>query len=234
MVVPEPVRIPLRPDAGDGNVGALLWRPDSDAGRAAFVLAPGAGSDCGHPLLRAVGAGLAGRGWPVLSFNFAYTEAGRRRPDPMARLEAAYRDAVSEAARRLGADRPLVLGGRSLGGRVASHLAASGERCAGLAFLAYPLHPAGRPDRLRTAHWGRLTLPILFVCGDRDRLCDLSLLERERRTRLPGAAAEVHLVRGADHGFAVCASDPRNAAQVHAEVVDALATWADRLQRLPA
>jgi predicted alpha/beta-hydrolase family hydrolase len=119
-------------------------------------------------------------------------------------------------------ERPLVLGGRSMGGRIASHLATQGEPCAGLALIGYPLHPAGRPERLRSAHWPALRVPVLFVQGDRDRLCDLELLERERR-RLPGrTGSRVHLLAGADHGLRMRGRDPQ---QVSAEVVTALTCW---------
>jgi uncharacterized protein len=211
------------------HTSAVLWQPDEDRGGLAFVLGHGAGTDFTNPLLRAVGRGLAEHGFPVMAFNFAYTEAGRKRPDPAPRLEAAYRDALTVAQEALGAEGPLVLGGRSMGGRMASHLAADGVRCAGLVFLAYPLHPAGRPERLRTAHWPRLGVPLLFISGDRDRLCDLDLLDRERQGHLRGVAHRVHVLEGADHGFAVRKSDGRTDAEILGEIVEVIADWAEGL-----
>jgi predicted alpha/beta-hydrolase family hydrolase len=211
------------------HCGAVLWQPEEDRDGLAFVLGHGAGSDFTNPLLRAVGRGLAERGFPVMAFNFPYAEAGRKRPDPAIRLQAAYRDAVVTAAEALGAARPLVLGGRSMGGRIASHLAADGVRCAGLAFLGYPLHPAGRPEKLRTGHWPALGVPLLFVSGDRDRLCDLDLLDRERAAHLRGVAHRLHIVAGADHGFSVRKADGRSDVEVLTEIIDVLAEWAEGL-----
>ncbi|HEX8860881.1 MAG TPA: alpha/beta family hydrolase, partial [Actinomycetes bacterium] len=204
---PLRLRLPLRQPQAVEDTTALQWEPAGGAGQArpGVVLAPGAGSQVTGPSLCGVAAGLAARGHPVLAFNFAYAERRRPFPDPPARLESAWRDAVAFALARLGG--PLVLGGRSMGGRIATHLAAAGERCAGLALLAYPLHPPGRPQRLRTDHWPRLTVPVLFVQGDHDELCDLDLLEWERRGRLGGAPSRLHLLRGADHEFQVPGRD---------------------------
>jgi uncharacterized protein len=223
------LRVPLTSPQAVTHTSAVLWQPDDDRGGLAFVLAHGAGTDFTNPLLRGVGRGLAERGFPAMAFNFAYAEAGRKRPDPAARLEAAYADAIAEAHRTLGDARPLVLGGRSMGGRMASHLAAAGTRCAGLVFLGYPLHPAGRPETLRTGHWARLSTPLLFVSGDRDRLCDLALLDRERAAHLRGVAHRLHVVEGGDHGFAVRKSDGRADADVVAEVIGVVADWAEGL-----
>lgn len=211
------------------HTSAVLWQPEEDRGGLAFVLAHGAGTDLTNPLLRGMARGLAERGFPVVVFNFPYAEAGRKRPDPAPRLEAAYRDAVAETHRSLGADRPVILGGRSMGGRIASRLAAAGERCAGLVFLAYPLHPAGRPEQLRTAHWVRLGVPLLFVSGDRDRLCDLGLLDRERVAHLRGVAHRLHVLTGADHAFAVRKSDGRSDGDVLTETIEVLSEWAQAL-----
>lgn len=200
----------------------LEWQPGHADGEAlGLVLGHGAGTQVTHPLLARVAAGLADRGYPAIAFNFAYAEAGRRSPDPPARLEAAFRDAVGFARRRLG-KRQLVLGGRSMGGRIASHLAAAGEPCAGLALLGYPLHPAGRPERLRTDHWPELAVPVLFVQGDRDALCHLDLLERERRAHLGQVATRVHVLAGADHNFRVRGRDQ---GQVLDEVAAVVAGW---------
>lgn len=187
------------------------------------MLAHGAGTDLTDAVLCAVGRGLAARGHPVFVFNFCFAEAGRKRPDPQPRLEAAFRDAVATAARHLG-DRPLVLGGRSLGARMATHLAAQGTACAGLVLLGYPLHPADKPERLRTTHWPDLPGPVLFVQGDRDRLCGLDLFEQERQTRLT-APSRLHVIQGADHSFAVRKRDSRSARAVLDEVVEAVAEW---------
>ena len=219
------LRVPLRSRQPLPDTGAVLWQPVDDPGHTPLlVLGHGAGSDLTNPILCAVGRGLALQGIPVLTFNFAYAEAGLKRPDPPARLLAVFQDAIAAATERLGTRRPLVLGGRSMGGRMATLLAAEGRRCDGLLLLSYPLHQAGRPERLRTEHWPLLRAPILFVTGDRDRLCDLGLLAAERAARL-AAPSRVHIIAGADHGFAIRKSDPRAMADVFADVVDVSAGW---------
>jgi uncharacterized protein len=222
------LRIPLTAPQAVSHTSAVLWQPASDRGGLVFVLGHGAGTDLTNPLLRVVGRGLAERGFPTVAFNFAYSEAGRKRPDPAPRLESAYRDVLAVVRAEVGSERPLVLGGRSMGGRMASHLAADGEPCAGLVLLGYPLHPAGRPEKLRTDHWPRLRVPLLFVSGDRDRLCDLDLLADQRRAHL-SVAHRVHVLAGADHGFAVRKSDGRSDSDVLHEVIGVVGDWAESL-----
>lgn len=191
----------------------------------AVVLAHGAGTNMGNPLLVDVQRGLVDRGAAVARFNFAYTEAGRRAPDRMPALEECYRR-VAEAVRAAVGPARLVLGGRSMGGRVASHLAAAGFACDGLIFLGYPLHPAGRPEALRTAHLPHIRVPMLFLTGTRDRLSDLSLLEQSVASL--AAPATVHVVAGADHSFAVPRREARST-PVAAELVDVCARWLENL-----
>lgn len=228
MSAPETqrLRVPLRPPQAVAHTSAVLWWPHDESRRIGLVLAHGAGTDVSNPVLLAVGRGLADRGYPVLTFNFAYAETGRKQPDPPARLESAFRDAITVASEAMG-DRALILGGRSMGGRIASRLAAQGEPCAGLVLLAYPLHAARRPERLRTDHWPQLAVPVLFVQGDRDRLCDLTLLERERRAHLTGTDSSLYVVAGADHAFAVRKADGRGPGAVLDEIVGAVGDWLD-------
>jgi uncharacterized protein len=223
------LRVPLSAAQAVSHTSAVVWRPATDRGGLVFVLGHGAGTDFTNPLLRAVGRGLAARGFPAVAFNFPFSEAGRKRPDPAARLESAYRDVIAAVRSELGLQRPLLLGGRSMGGRIASHLAADGVPCAGLVFLGYPLHPAGRPEKLRTAHWPRLRVPLLFISGDRDRLCDLDLLARERREHLTTVAHRLHVVAGADHGFSVRKADGRTEADVLDEIIGVAGDWAEGL-----
>lgn len=230
----ERLRIPLTPPQAVRDTSAVLWSPARDSGGAAVVLAPGAGTDLCNALLLAVGRGLAARGTPVAVFNFGYTEGGRRRPDPGPRLEQAFRDVIGFFRERIGGNRPLLLGGRSMGGRIASQVAADGETSAGLILLGYPLHPrqpapGGVPaqvpeDHLRTRHWPHLAVPTLFVQGDRDRLCELDLLRREQARHLL-SRSELHIVAGADHGFAVRKRDGRTPVDVVEEVVKTVGDW---------
>lgn len=205
---------------GGDAVSGALHEPEEASG-VAVALAPGAGTSMDNPLLVAVAEGLAARGHTVLRFNFAYHEKGSKRPDPPKKLVATYR-AAADALRARGPGK-LVIGGKSMGGRMASMLAAEGYACDGLVFLGYPLHPAGKPEQLRDAHLGDVRAPMLFVQGSRDALCDLTLL-RPVIARL-GGRATLHEVAGADHGFEVRKSDGRSPASVLEEVIGAAAGW---------
>ena len=214
-----PTKLSIAVPGGD-TVSGELYEPKKGGG-AAVALAPGAGTSMDNPLLVAVAEGLAARGHAVLRFNFAYREKGSRRPDPAKVLTATYRAAADALRDRAGGK--LVIGGRSMGGRMASLLAAEGYACDGLVFLGYPLHPAGKPEQLRDAHLPAVSAPMLFVQGTRDALCDLALL-RPVLARL-GARATLHEVRGGDHGFEVRKSDGRSAEGVLAEIIDTTADW---------
>jgi predicted alpha/beta-hydrolase family hydrolase len=205
---------------GEGPVSGALHTPPNESG-VAIALAPGAGSSFDNAFLVAVAEGLAARGHTVLRFNFVYRERGSGRPDPAKKLVATYR-AAADVLRAQGG-RKLVIGGRSMGGRMASMLAAEGYACDGLVFLGYPLHPAGKPEQLRDAHLPRVRAPMLFVQGTRDALCDLELL-RPVLARV-GPRATLHEVAGADHGFEVRKMDGRTPDSVLAEVVDASASF---------
>lgn len=233
---PVRVRVELTPPQAVPSTSGLLFEPERDEGLDVVALAPGAGTDLLHPVLLEVARGLAGAGHPTLLFNFAFTEAGRKRPDPADRLQRTYADAVAWLRSRFGEDRGLLLGGRSMGGRIASWLAAGtddrpGVDCRGLILLGYPLHPQvrrGEPvadARLRTGHWPRLDVPALFVQGDRDAMCHLDVLERERTAHLDGVDTRVHVVEGGDHSFGVRIRDERSTADVLAEVRDAVVAW---------
>jgi hypothetical protein len=205
------------------SVSGVLALPDPPGAEAAVVLAHGAGNDMTNPLLVAVADALAGEGFPTVRFNFPYTERGGRAPDPATVLEACYRAVLAQVrADALLRGRRLVIGGKSMGGRMASHLAAGGEPVDGLVFLGYPLHPAGKPEQLRVAHLGRIAAPMLFLAGTRDALCRLDLL----RPALAGLqAATLHVVDDADHSFRVRARTGRAPAAVRDEIVGAIVDW---------
>ena len=216
---PEPLSI-MMPEGP--RVSALLQRPE-DA-RAGYVLAHGAGAGMTHPSLAATADGLAARGIATLRFQFPFMEAGTGRPDPPARAQAAVRAAVAEAGRRLPGLR-LVAGGRSFGGRMTSQAQAAAPLpgVAGLAFLAFPLHPAGRPADQRGAHLAGVAVPMLFLQGTNDALAELGLL-RPLVARL-GPHATLHLLEGADHSFHVPKRSGRTDAEVREEALDVLAVW---------
>src|SRR5260370_39199486 len=153
------------------SVTAMLY-PASKSDRAGVtvLLGHGAGANQLSGFMRMVASGLAARGFDAMTFNFLYKEQGRSAPDPKARLESCYRAVIDAALKhkKLKTNR-LVIGGKSMGGRIASQVAAAeGDRVAGLVFLGYPLHPPGRPEKLRDEHLKEVRAPMLFVQGSRD------------------------------------------------------------------
>lgn len=169
-----------------------------------LMLWHGAGGDIDQRHLAGVARAAAADGAFAVRARFAYRLAGRRGPDRMPKLVAHARESVREAVAASGLKTPrLIVGGRSMGGRAASMMAAEaspGDRPVdGLLFLSYPLHPAGKPERMRDAHLSGIAAPMLFVAGDRDALARLDLL-RPVVERL-GSRAHLEVFEGADHGF---------------------------------
>ncbi len=207
----EPIALP-----GGGALPAV-WRTPPRP-RAAVGLAHGAGAGMDHPFLRAIHEGLAAGGCLSVRFQFPYMAAGRKAPDRAPVLEDAWRAAL--AALRARAPRlPVIAAGKSLGGRMATRVAADGEPVDGLILLGYPLHPAGRPERLRNDHFPRIHTPCLFVQGTRDSLCRLDLL-RAALADL-GAAHTLQIVDGGDHSFRVLKRSGRDQAEVDAQLLRA-------------
>lgn len=194
-------------------------------GDTVLVLGHGAGGNRRTPMLLSLAEAIAASGRAALLYNFPYAEKRSRRPDPPSLLESATRAAARLAVETTGARR-VVHGGRSLGGRIASQAVAAGEPAAGLAFLAYPLHPPGKPERLRDAHLPRIAVPMLFVQGTRDAFAREDLLQRTVDALAP--RAELVRVTGADHSFGVLKHSGRTSADVLDEVQRALLRWLDR------
>jgi hypothetical protein len=175
-----------------------------------------------HAALVDLGEAIAAAGTAVCRFNFPYREAGRRIPDRLPVLTACYRAVVEHVRTDPALAAPwIAIGGRSMGGRVASHLAADGLAVRGLVFLAFPLHPAGRPGTARAAHLAAIGAPMLFVQGTRDSLAAWELLEPLVRS-LP--TATLHRVDGANHALAV-PKRQRPSAAVVAEVHETIVAW---------
>ena len=168
-----------------------------EAGGPALLLAHGAGAGHDHPLMTGLATALSSLGFTVMTFNYPYTEAGRRHPDRTEKLLACHRAVLDWLTVRSGG---VVLAGRSMGGRMATYLAAEGAPCLALALFAYPLHPLGRPDSLRAAHLAGITRPMLFVVGTRDEMCRMDLFDELVR---PLPTVTTHLLEGADHGWRV-------------------------------
>ena len=223
MIVPQKLKIAV---GSAGSVSALLIRPEP--ARACFVFAHGAGAGMTHSSMEAVAQGLAERGVASLRYQFPYMEKGSKRPDPPPIAHAAVRSAVAEAGRRCAGLR-LIAGGKSFGGRMTSQAQAISPLAGvdGLAFLGFPLHPAGKPSDDRAKHLSDIKIPMLFLQGTRDALAELALLEPVVR-RL-GPKATLHRVEAADHSFHVLARSGRNDREVMGEILDAFAGWIDRV-----
>lgn len=208
-------RPPAATFAWEGGVVSAGWHGPAGADTA-VVLAHGAGKDLDDPLLVAVAGHLATAGIAAVRFNFPYREAGRAAPGSQREAEACYRAVASQVAER---HPRLVLGGKSYGGRMASHIVADGVPAAGLVFLGYPLHPPGKPDKLRDAHLYGIQVPMLFCQGDRDPFATPEPL-RAVLDRLP--RARLLEVAGGGHSFEVRGRDPGD---IRAEVADGVANF---------
>ncbi len=171
MTIPE---LPVTISVGESAVSGLYARPGTAS--ATLVVAHGAGAGMEHPFLAGFTRALNGLGIATLRFNFPYREAGRKFPDKPPAAIAAWRAAMADAAAR-SAGEPLWAGGKSFGGRMASMAVAEGMPAAGLIYLGYPLHPPGKPEKLRDEHLYGLTLPMLFLQGTRDPFATPELLE---------------------------------------------------------
>lgn len=182
-----------------------------------MVVAHGAGTNQRHPMVSGIAEAVARAGHAVMTFDYPYAAAGRRAPDRAPKLLACHR-AIAHEARRLSGAAP-VLAGRSMGGRMATMVAAEGADVAGVVCLAYPLHPAGKPDRLRVDHLPSVRVPMLFFQGSRDPLSRSELFDAHIRT-LPNAT--VIDMDGADHSFRGRGWDP---ARVEATVVAGYEAW---------
>ena len=197
-MVSEEIKIAV----GEATVtGRLARREDSHIG---VLLAHGAGTNQDHPRLIELRDGLAAAGLAVLTFNYLYTEADRKRPDAQPLLLSAHRAARDHLMAKVGG--PVVLAGRSMGGRMGTYLAAAGEPALGLVLYAYPLHPPGKPENLRADHLPAIMAPMLFFQGPRDPLSRMELFDRYVR---PLPTATVELVE-ADHSL----GGARNAARL--------------------
>lgn len=215
------------PDDVVADVTAVVQVPAEVTGPS-VLLVPGAGGDLDSAPLVALADAIAREGMRVVRANLPYREAGRPRPPRADRAVPGLRAIVAAAREAVDADGPWVVGGKSYGGRVATLAVAEGLEVAGLLLYGYPLHPPGRPERLRVAHWPDVDAPCLFLQGTRDTFGSPELLE-EHRTKLPRRTT-VHLVEGGDHSLRVtgkAAPDgrPRSAEAVVGDLGPVVAGW---------
>ena len=196
---------------------------------AVFVLAHGAGAGQTSPFITSFAGGMAARGITAATFDFPYITARRKLPDPAPVLEAHWQRVIDLTRSEVPAV-PLFIGGKSMGGRIASQVAAAEHApVAGLVFLGYPLHPPGRPDKLRDAHLPRISEPVLFVQGTRDTFGTAS----EIRGLLPRMQnATLHEVAGGDHSFKVSGAKVKPA-DVMNDIMNVVAGWMNKLTARP-
>src|SRR5437899_7776826 len=203
---------------GSGSVTAVRSAP-SGAMRWLFAYAPGAGSNVDDPFGVYASDALAAHGVAVVRIQFPYMEAGKKSPDRPAVLEATWRAVIE----RLRGEAPkIAVGGRSMGGRIASQVVAQGVEADAVALFAYPLHPPGKPEQQRVEHLPSLRAPVLFCSGTNDAF---GSPEELRAAAKMVKRATVHMLEGADHGFAVRKSSGRSREDVWAEAVEAMVGW---------
>lgn len=207
-------------------VTAAVHRP-AEPRAPGVLLTHGAGGNLDGAGLIALAEVFAGLGHPVVRCNLPYREVGRRTPPRAEHAVRRFMAVVASARETVGADAawaqtPWVVGGKSYGGRVASLAVAEGLAATGLVFYGYPLHPPGKPDRLRVDHWPDIGVPSLFLQGTRDSFCDLDLLRPSLR-KLPRRAT-LEVVEGGDHSLEVTAkASPDGRRRAAPEVIHSLA-----------
>jgi predicted alpha/beta-hydrolase family hydrolase len=222
---------PFAVKVNDGeNVTAMLYSAAKrERAGITIILGHGAGANQLSGFMRMVAGGLAARGLDAMTFNFLYTEQKRSFPDPKARLESCYRAVIDAALsqRKLKQNR-LVIGGKSMGGRIASQVAAiNPDGIDGLVFLGYPLHPPGKPDKLRAEHLPEIKAPMLFFQGARDAFGTAEEIRGMiKKLHLP---ATLYMVEGGDHSFKVPKSAGAPQQEVYEIVMDKVAGWAREL-----
>ena len=229
--MPEHLRVDVSPSE---QVTAIVYPAAArDAADISLILAHGAGASQTSGFMVRIAGALAMRGIETITFNFAYSEAGRRLPDRNDKLEACWRGVI--AAHRggsLGGNRPLrrlAIGGKSMGGRIASQVAAADpDAIAGLVLLGYPLHPPGRPDKPRSKHLPAIPAPMLFVQGSRDAFGTPDELTPILATLT--TPARLCVVEGGDHSFKVAKKAALSQDQVYEFILDEIERW---LRALP-
>ena len=210
------------------DVVSASYEPSTMGGDSAvFVFAHGAGGNMSDRGMLLAANALRAAGLGVVRFNFIYKEKKSGRPDAMPKLMDTVRAVIERTRTELNNPHPLIIGGRSMGGRAASMLAADGVDADGLLLLAYPLHPAGQPEKRRDAHLPRITMPVLAFSGTRDALCTRELMERALTSVV--APREMHWIDGADHSFHVLKSSGTTDEAVMAEIGAKSRHWIDRL-----
>jgi uncharacterized protein len=208
----------------DAQVTALIYRAAEPRLETALILAHGAGAGQQSTFMTSFATAFAELGVDAITFNFLYTEQRRRIPDRRPALEACYASVIQAVKSELGGTMPLFIGGKSMGGRIATHVAADGlaESPQGIVLLGYPLHPPGRPNERRDAHLPDVRCPMLFVQGSRDTFGTPAELAPVLARMSP--APDIHVVEGGDHSFKVSRNAERQQATLR-EIQQIVAGW---------
>ncbi len=221
----EPEKLTVTANGRDTVTALLYASPKKNRIGITIVLGHGAGANQLHPFMRLFAAGLAARGFDAMTFNFIYMEQGRRVPDPKAKLEDCYRAVIKAAQqnRKLRGNR-LVVGGKSMGGRIASQVAAeNADEIAALVFLGYPLHPPGNPEKLRDAHLKDIRAPMLFIQGSRDAFgTEAELRAVIKKLHL---SATLYAIDGGDHSLKIPKSAGIPQDQIYEAALDEISRW---------
>src|SRR5262249_14348665 len=214
------------------EVTALVYSSDMSSARATLILAHGAGAGQQSPFIVSFARGLSGLGLDVVTFNFPYTEQHRRVPDRRPVLDACYVAVIHSVRQHFGTARAaLFIGGKSMGGRIATHVAAADLALpvAGLVLLGYPLHPPGKPTERRDAHLGDIRRPLLIVQGSRDTFGTPAEFESLVSTLSPPPT--MHIVEGGDHSFKVSRGGQAAQAAVYVDVQRTIVDWIETIRR---
>lgn len=216
----EKIRVDITPS---DHVTAIVYPAAGKRVALRLILAHGAGSNQLTPSMTRMASALSTRGFETITFNFLYSEKKKRAPDKNDKLEAVWRRIIETFAEK---HRPLVIGGKSMGGRIASQVAAADSSgIAGLVFLGYPLHPPGRPEQLRSKHLPAIKAPMLFVQGSKDAF---GTPEELKPILKPLKTTELCVVENGDHSFKVPKSSGVSQDKVDAFVLDHVESWLKR------
>ena len=222
----QPLQIPIDKETSVSGVLGIPEGFDPKTGTA-VILAHGAANDMMSPIISSTHEKLAEKGYLCLKFNFPYGELGKTNPDPVDVLKKTYLAAVQLVAQHPKyAPRSLYLGGKSLGGRIASILVAEGTKADGLIFLGFPLHPPGKPDKKRDDLLNKVDRPMLFIEGTNDPLCNLDRLQEVLNSL--SSKTSIHEIEGGDHSFKVPKSAGRQMEEIYTEISKSICEWLDR------
>ena len=208
------------------TVWAIPTNYSSETGNT-VILAHGAGTDIDHEFMTDFQKRITKEGNMTILFNFPYKESQRSFPDSLPLLKKTLRSVIKAFQNSQLSSERLFIGGKSMGGKIASYVADSREYLKGLIFLGYPLHPPGYPHRLRSSHWQDIVHPALFIQGTRDKFCQLDLLKQELSKW--GGKTTLHIVEGGDHSFKTLKKIARTQQDIRHEISKVISTWLNKI-----